>query len=51
MKRKWAVNSSLMVLYGFGATLIVWTFFSYKMAFGAPLFGFLHFIGTPGSIR
>ncbi len=50
MKRKWAVNSSLMVLYGFGATLIVWTFFSYKMAFGAPLFGFLHFIGTPGSI-
>lgn len=50
MKRKWAVNSSLMVLYGFGATLVVWTIFSYKMAFGQPLFGWLHFIGIPGSI-
>jgi Amt family ammonium transporter len=36
MKRKWAVNSSLMVLYAFGATLVVWTLFAYSMAFGKP---------------
>lgn len=50
MKRKWAVNSSLMVLYAFGATLIVWTLFAYKMAFGSPAVGWLHFIGLPGTI-
>src|SRR5437660_5674354 len=37
MKRKWAVNSSLMVLYGFGATLVVWSFWGYKMAFGTQI--------------
>jgi Amt family ammonium transporter len=50
MKRKWAVNSSLMVLYGFGATLIVWSFWGYKMAFGSQLTDVLHFVGVPGSI-
>jgi Amt family ammonium transporter len=50
MKRKWAVNSALMVMYGFGATLLVWSFWSYKMAFGTPLVGALHFVGIPGSI-
>src|SRR5690348_6924361 len=34
MKRKWAVNSALMVLYAFGATLVVWTLWGYKMSFG-----------------
>jgi ammonium transporter, Amt family len=50
MKRKWAVNSSLMVLYGFGATLLVWSFWGYKMAFGSQLTDLLHFVGTPGTI-
>jgi Amt family ammonium transporter len=50
MKRKWAVNSALMVLYAFGATLVVWTLFAYKMSFGAPLTDVLHFIGVPGTI-
>jgi ammonium transporter, Amt family len=50
MKRKWALNSALMVLYAFGATLVVWTFWAYKMSFGAPLTDVLHFIGTPGTI-
>ena len=50
MKRKWAVNSSLMVLYGFGATLVVWSFWGYKMAFGTQLTDILHFVGIPGTI-
>jgi ammonium transporter, Amt family len=50
MKRKWAVNSSLMVLYGFGATLVVWSFWGYKMAFGTQITDVLHFVGVPGSI-
>jgi Amt family ammonium transporter len=50
MKRKWAVNSSLMVLYGFGATLVVWSFWGYKMAFGTQITDALHFVGVPGSI-
>jgi Amt family ammonium transporter len=50
MKRKWALNSALMVLYAFGATLVVWTFWAYKMSFGEALVGSLHFIGTPGTI-
>jgi Amt family ammonium transporter len=37
MKRKWAVNSALMVLYAFAMTLIVWTLFAYNMAFGKPI--------------
>jgi Amt family ammonium transporter len=36
MKRKWAVNSSLMVLYAFAMTLVVWTLFAYNMSFGSP---------------
>ena len=50
MKRKWALNSALMVLYAFAATLVVWTLWSYKMSFGAPWTDVLHFIGTPGTI-
>jgi Amt family ammonium transporter len=34
MKRKWALNSSLMVLYAFAITLLVWTLWSYNMSFG-----------------
>src|SRR5437763_3281751 len=50
MKRKWALNSALMVLYAFGATLVVWSFWGYKMAFGTQLTDILHFVGIPGSI-
>jgi Amt family ammonium transporter len=50
MKRKWALNSSLMVLYAFGATLVVWTLFAYKMSFGTQLTDTLHFIGIPGTV-
>jgi len=34
MKRKWALNSSLMVLYAFAMTLLVWTLWAYNMSFG-----------------
>jgi Amt family ammonium transporter len=50
MKHKWALNSALMVLYAFGATLIVWSFWAYKMSFGSPLTDTLHFVGIPGTI-
>jgi len=36
MKRKWAVNSAIMVVYAFAMTLVVWTLFAYKMSFGNP---------------
>src|SRR5437879_6094500 len=47
MKRKWAVNSSLMVLYGFGATLVVWMLFAYNMSFGKPVGVGPGFVGIP----
>src|SRR5258708_3082986 len=34
MKRKWSLNSALMVLYAFAMTLLVWTLWSYNMSFG-----------------
>ena len=37
MKRKWALNSALMVLYAFAMTLVVWTLFAYSMGFGKPV--------------
>jgi ammonium transporter, Amt family len=37
VKRKWAINSALMVLYAFAMTLIVWTLFAYNMGFGNPV--------------
>jgi Amt family ammonium transporter len=50
MKRKWALNSALMILYAFGATLVVWSFWAFKMSFGTPLTDVLHFIGIPGTV-
>ncbi len=52
MKRKWAVNSAMMVLYAFAMTLIVWTLFAYNMSFGHPagLGHGLTFVGTPGTV-
>jgi ammonium transporter, Amt family len=37
MKRKFAVNSALMVVYAFAMTLVIWMFFAYDMSFGTPL--------------
>jgi Amt family ammonium transporter len=34
MKRKWSLNSAVMVLYAFAMTLLVWTLWSYEMSFG-----------------
>ncbi|HXZ99285.1 MAG TPA: ammonium transporter [Candidatus Binatia bacterium] len=45
MKRKWAVNSALMVLYAFAMTLVIWTLFAYNMSFGKPGIG--HVVGAP----
>src|ERR1700686_1985518 len=52
MKRKWALNSALMVLYAFAMTLLVWTLWSYNMSFGnsAHLFG-QDIIGTPWPVN
>jgi len=50
MKRKWALNSALMILYAFGATLMVWSFWAFKMSFGTQLTDALHFVGIPGTI-
>src|ERR1700730_7550767 len=45
MKRKFAVNSALMVVYAFAMTLVVWMFFAYDMSFGKPAFS-----GAPGAL-
>src|SRR6202051_4109651 len=37
MKRKFAVNSALMVVYAFAMTLVIWMFLAYDMSFGQPL--------------
>jgi Amt family ammonium transporter len=52
MKRKWALNSALMVLYAFAMTLLVWTLWSYNMSFGnsAKLFG-QDVIGVPWPVN
>ena len=45
MKRKWAVNSAMMVLYAFAMTLVVWTLFGYNLSFGKAGIGTV--VGTP----
>src|SRR5260370_15778887 len=52
MKRKWSLNSALMVLYAFAMTLLVWTLWSYHMSFGnsAHLFG-QDIIGVPWPVN
>ncbi|KAK6157808.1 hypothetical protein DH2020_012056 [Rehmannia glutinosa] len=44
-KKKWAVNSCLMAVYAFAATLICWVGWGYQMSFGDKLFDFW---GKPG---
>ncbi|HUC60613.1 MAG TPA: ammonium transporter [Alphaproteobacteria bacterium] len=41
VKKKWAINSALMVVYTFAAVLVVWVLFDYNMAFGPQWFPFL----------
>jgi len=48
MKRKWAVNSAMMVVYAFAMTLIVWTLFAYNMSFGKP--GIAAVVGQPTAV-
>ena len=53
VKRKFALNSSFMVLYAFAAVLIVWVLWGYQLGFGAPMKlgpGILsNLIGIPGT--
>lgn len=52
IKRKFAVNSAIMVLYAFAIVLIVWVLWGYNMGFGTPLKlgpGILsNLVGIPG---
>lgn len=52
--RRFAVNSAFMVLYAFGAVLVVWLLWGCQMGFGTPLHlgpGWLDgVIGMPGSV-
>ncbi|HEV2216640.1 MAG TPA: ammonium transporter [Candidatus Dormibacteraeota bacterium] len=53
MKRKWALNSALMVLYAFAMTLLVWTLWAYNMSFGnswGKIFG-QDIIGMPSAVN
>lgn len=47
VKRKWALNSAMMVFYAFGSVLICWVLWAYKASFGKQM---LPFVGVPGPI-
>lgn len=51
MKRKWALNSALMVLYAFAMTLLVWTLWSYNMSFGNPIGIGPGLVGIPSPVN
>jgi Amt family ammonium transporter len=44
VKKKWAINSAFMALYGFSATLLCWVLWAYKAGFGKYM---LPFVGIP----
>ncbi|KAG6603880.1 Ammonium transporter 3 member 1, partial [Cucurbita argyrosperma subsp. argyrosperma] len=46
VKKKWAVNSAFMALYGFASVLVCWVLWAHRMAFGDRLFWL---IGVPGA--
>lgn len=52
VKKKWALNSAVMVFYAFSIVLLTWTLLGYNMSFGNPAKlgpGFLSaIIGIPG---
>ncbi|NMP22963.1 ammonium transporter [Sulfobacillus harzensis] len=37
VKKKWAVNSAMMVLYAFAIVMVSWVLFGFSMGFGSPL--------------
>ncbi|KAH0551048.1 hypothetical protein GP486_007599 [Trichoglossum hirsutum] len=45
VKHKWAINSAFMAFYAFGAVLISWSVWAYKVGFGDYM---LPFAGIPG---
>jgi Amt family ammonium transporter len=48
MKRKWSLNSAVMVFYAFAMTLLVWTLWGYSMSFGKSTGWFgVDLIGIP----
>ncbi len=54
VKKKWAVNSAMMVFYAFAIVLITWVLFGFSMGFGQPLHlgpGILSaLVGVPHSV-
>jgi len=36
-KKKWALNSGVMVFYAFAAVMVTWVLWTYQMSFGKPL--------------
>src|SRR5580658_5594463 len=36
VKKKWALNSAVMVFYAFSIVLVCWALWGYNMGFGAP---------------
>ncbi len=51
VKKKWAINSAMMVVYAFAVVMIAWVLFGFSMGFGSPLHlgpGILsNIVGTP----
>ncbi len=37
VKKKWAVNSAMMVIYAFAIVMVSWVLFGFSMGFGSPL--------------
>jgi Amt family ammonium transporter len=37
VKKKWALNSGMMVFYAFAAVMVTWVLWTYQMSFGNPL--------------
>jgi Amt family ammonium transporter len=50
VKRKWALNTMMMVFSAFCLTLIVWVLWAFKMGFGQPLVHGFDFVGTPSDV-
>jgi Amt family ammonium transporter len=49
VKKKWALNSAVMVFYAFSIVLMVWMLWGYNIAFGQSAGGILtNWVGIPG---
>ncbi len=51
-RRKYAINTMMMVLYAFSVVLILWMLFEYEMSFGPPLLAVKGFgiLGKPAPV-